>query len=58
MTRSALLLCAPASVLWLTAAVGAAQRAAPALPGAAPPRVDFARQVKPIIDRRCLECHS
>jgi hypothetical protein len=57
MTRSALFLCA-ASVLWLTAVVGAAQRA-PAQPaGPAAARVDFARQIKPIIEKRCLECHS
>ena len=24
----------------------------------APPRVDFAREVQPIIEKRCLECHS
>lgn len=58
MTRSALFLCAPAAVLWLTAVGGAAQRAATQQSGAAASRVDFARQVKPILEKRCLECHS
>jgi uncharacterized membrane protein len=47
-----------ALVIWLTAVVGAAQRAMPQQPGGAAPRVDFARQVKPLIEKRCLECHS
>ncbi len=54
--RTNAFLCALASVLWI-AAVGAAGR--PAQQSSRPaPRVDFDRQVRPIIEARCLECHS
>ena len=58
MTRSAASLCTAATVLWLSAVVAVAQRATPQPSGAAAPRVDFARQIKPILEKRCLECHS
>lgn len=45
-----------AAVLWLSALAGAAQRAA--VSGPAVPVVDYALQVKPIFEKRCLECHS
>jgi hypothetical protein len=57
MTRSAASLCTAATVLWFTAVAAVAQRAA-TQPGAVGPRVDFVRQIKPILDKRCLECHS
>src|SRR5665213_1363257 len=47
---------------WLTwsllAAISAQAAGAPALPPAATGKVDFARDVEPILASRCYECHS
>ena len=45
-----------ASGLWAAVALGAAQTRP--VTGARAELVDFGRQVKPILDARCLECHS
>jgi hypothetical protein len=55
-TRSTWPLCALASVLWMVT-IGAAGRQAPPA-RAATPRIDFERQIRPILESRCLECHS
>ena len=43
--------------LWLPASAGRMQASGPQA-RAARPRVDFDRQIKPIIEKNCLECHS
>src|SRR6478752_1971243 len=55
-TRSTWPLCALASVLWMVT-IGAAGRQAPPSRAAAP-RIDFEREIRPILESRCLECHS
>ncbi len=55
MRNRAWLIGAAATLVWLSAVVTATQRPA-ARPAAA--RVDFERQVRPLLDKRCLECHS
>ena len=44
------------AIVWAGAVIGASQP--PPRRTDAPPRVDFAREVQPIIEKRCLECHS
>jgi len=55
MRNRAWLIGAAATLVWLSAVVTATQRPA-ARPAAA--RVDFDRQVRPLLEKRCLECHS
>ncbi len=52
----------PASAIsrfsWLPALAGRTQGSSSQPVRATAPRVDFERQIKPIIDKNCLECHS
>src|SRR3982751_1636652 len=50
---------AVACATWCSALLGATTTAAvPRQARRATPRVDFDRQVRPIIEKNCLECHS
>jgi hypothetical protein len=58
MARQGWFVASAALVVWVTAAVHATQRPAPRPVAAPASRIDFSRQVQPIIEKRCLECHS
>ena len=48
-----------AACLWSVAVLAVTQKPAPSTtPAAAPQLVDFERQVHPILDASCSECHS